>query len=472
MKAQKLGWVLGMNMAVACMMMQGCKAHKAGTEPLPSNTTVVAAAPVETAVPAATPTETATVEAPVATSTSEAGTGPSATATPVATSTQPSGIVIEQGQAPTPVAKLPPPKSTVRTVPALPKAGPKPAVAPKGPQATTAPAVAAGSAAAGSTAAAGTGFVYTVKPGDQLFALSRKYNVRLSAIVKANPGLNPDRIRIGQKITIPGVTGPSATAVAAAPTVAPMAVTKTPPPKATMLAAAPAVPTAASTVAPVKTKPAFKPYVGATKEYTVKSGDSLGKIACESGISIRALKELNKLTKDSVRIGQKLLVPAEKVVKETKPVAEAPKTVAASKTAAPAAVKKVEPAKTEAKKTEAAPVSDMPETAGAVKVDAAAPAPEKKVEEATAPAPEKKVEETPAPEKKIEETPVAEPKAEAPAAAGLTYTVKEGDDLVSVSINFGVSPSQLMDLNGIKAGEGLKVGQVLKIPAGAKPSAD
>ena len=466
MKAQKLGWVLGMNMAVACMMMQGCKAHKAGTEPLPSNTTVVAAAPVETAVPAATPTETATVEAPVATSTSGTGTGPSATATPVATSTQPSGIVIEQGQAPTPVAKLPTPKSTVRTVPALPKAGPKPAVAPKGPLATTAPAVAAGSAAAGA------GFVYTVKPGDQLFALSRKYNVRLSAIVKANPGLNPDRIRIGQKITIPGVTGPSATAVAAAPTVAPMAVTKTTPPKSTMLAAAPAAPTAASTVAPVKTKPAFKPYVGATKEYTVKSGDSLGKIACESGISIRALKELNKLVKDNVRIGQKLLVPAEKVVKETKTAAEAPKTVAASKTATPAAVKKAESAKTEAKKTEAAPAVETNQPAEAVKVDAAAPAPEKKVEETPAPVVEQKTDPAPVAEPKTDPAPVAEPKAEAPAAAGLTYTVKEGDGLVSVSINFGVSPSQLMDLNGIKAGEGLKPGQVLKIPAGAKPSAD
>ena len=460
MKAQKLGWVLGMNMAVACMMMQGCKAHKAGTEPLPSNTTVVAAAPVETAATQTTPTETATVESPVVTSTSGMGTGPSATATPVATSTQPSGIVIEQGQAPTPVAKLPPPKSNVRTVPALPKVGQKPVVTPKGTPVATAPVA----TAAGSAATAGSGFVYTVKPGDQLFAISRKYNVRLSAVVKANPGLNPDRIRIGQKITIPGVTGPSATAVAAAPTAAAMPATT----KTTMLAAAPAAPTAASTVAPVKTKPAFKPYVGATKEYTVKSGDSLGKIACESGISIRALKELNKLSKDTVRIGQKLLVPAEKVVKETKVEAkvEASKTTVTPKPA-PTAAKKVEPAKAEVKPAAAATPAAEP-----AKVEAAAPAAEKKVEEVQAPAVEQKAAPAPAVEQKTDPAPVAEPKAEAAPAAGLTYTVKEGDDLVSVSINFGVSPSQLMDLNGIKAGEGLKPGQVLKIPAGAKPSAD
>ena len=30
MKAQKLGLFLGMNMAVACMVMQGCKAVKPG----------------------------------------------------------------------------------------------------------------------------------------------------------------------------------------------------------------------------------------------------------------------------------------------------------------------------------------------------------------------------------------------------------------------------------------------------------
>ena len=44
MKAQKLGLVLGMNMAVACMMMQGCRANKAGNEPLPADTTGVAGA--------------------------------------------------------------------------------------------------------------------------------------------------------------------------------------------------------------------------------------------------------------------------------------------------------------------------------------------------------------------------------------------------------------------------------------------
>ena len=56
----------------------------------------------------------------------------------------------------------------------------------------------------------------------------------------------------------------------------------------------------------------FVPYNGPTKDYIVKSGDSLGKIAVESGITIRALKALNGLQRDNMRIGQKLKIPAEK----------------------------------------------------------------------------------------------------------------------------------------------------------------
>ena len=35
MKVQKLGLVLGMNMAAACLVLQGCKATRPGTDNLP-----------------------------------------------------------------------------------------------------------------------------------------------------------------------------------------------------------------------------------------------------------------------------------------------------------------------------------------------------------------------------------------------------------------------------------------------------
>ena len=44
------------------------------------------------------------------------------------------------------------------------------------------------------------------------------------------------------------------------------------------------------------------------------------------------------------------------------------------------------------------------------------------------------------------------------------YAVRSGDDIVSIAIKFGVSPSVLMDLNDIKPGDEVKAGQVVKVP--------
>lgn len=50
---------------------------------------------------------------------------------------------------------------------------------------------------------AGT-FVYTIRPGDTLFSLAQKYNTTTSAILGANPGLRPEALLAGQNICIPG----------------------------------------------------------------------------------------------------------------------------------------------------------------------------------------------------------------------------------------------------------------------------
>ena len=53
----------------------------------------------------------------------------------------------------------------------------------------------------------------------------------------------------------------------------------------------------------------------------------------------------------------------------------------------------------------------------------------------------------------------------------MTYTVKPGDTLYGISNQFGVSVTELAELNNIK-GDNLKVGQVLKIPSntGSNPN--
>jgi len=410
MKAQKLGLVLGINMAAACLMLQGCKATKPGGQvppPPPSATTdrtiTVISSPVQR--PVAQPAVTV--------------------APPVTTTVAPPAIPEVK-----PVEVAP---SAVRTIKPLPPAAP-----PKVSKSTlaAAPAPAAASAAAAE---------YVVKPGDTLFLISKRTNYRQSAILAANPGLKPDRIRVGQKLKLPGAAAPApAVAKAAVPEAKPAAKDGK-----VMPAAAPA-PAAANTKAPVKTKSGFVAYEGPTKGYTVKSGDSLGKIAMESGISIRALKALNGLQKDNLRTGQKLKVPAEKQV--------AAKPAAAAKAAAKPAVAAKEAAKPAADAKAAAAKADP-----AVK-EAAAPAPSadaaKAAEKPVEPA--KPVE---AAAKPVEAAPAPAEEAQAPT---LTHTVKDGDDLVSIAIAYGISPSALMDINDLKPTDEIKPGQVLKLPANAK----
>ena len=231
--------------------------------------------------------------------------------------------------------------------------------------------------------------VYIVQRGDYLAKISKKYNVTINSIKRLN-NLKDDNIRIGQKLKLPGKLEIGEQKVPEG---------------------------AFAKDAKTTAKKPYAAYTGATKEYVVKSGDTLGAIAYGNGINIRQLKELNGLTSDSLKIGQKLKIPAEKVVApkkpETKPVE---KKVAEPEVKAPAEV----PAE-----TVAAPV------------------------EPTVEAPV--------------QAPVVEDSAPVP-----TYTVQEGDDLTDVSIRFGVSAAAVRELNNLGENDKLVAGQILKLPAEAQ----
>lgn len=47
------------------------------------------------------------------------------------------------------------------------------------------------------------GFAYTIKQGDTLYALGKKYNVPVADIIRANPFINVYNLRIGMEICIP-----------------------------------------------------------------------------------------------------------------------------------------------------------------------------------------------------------------------------------------------------------------------------
>ena len=395
MKA-KLGLAIGFNVAVACLLMQGCKQ--------PGVRGSANAGEVRTIEEAPAPTKAADNDISVA-------------------------------QAPAPAVEPAPAAVAAESAPA---AAPAPAVAEPAPVVAEAAPVEADFT------------IYTVKPGDMLSRISRRYNIRQKAILDLNPGLAPNKLYAGKKIKLPGKVELGA---AAAPAAAPVA-------------AQPAA-DAASIKAPKAVKAAK--YTGATKEYVVKSGDSLGKIAQANGTNVRTLKELNSLKKDMVFVGQKLKVPAEKAAVETaKPAAKpakAPAVKEAKKDAKAAKAPAAKEVKKDVKAEKAAAVKDA--EAAAPKAEpvkeaapaAAAPAP------APAPAPAAPAAEAPAaaPAQPAAEAAAPAADATAPAAAPEEHTVKEGEDVVSIAISYGISPSALMDANDLKNPE-VKPGDKLKIP--------
>ena len=261
---------------------------------------------------------------------------------------------------------------------------------------------------------------YVVKGGDTLSGICARYGLKQKAVLDANPGMNANKLFVGKRIKLPGKVELKEDDAAN--------LNRKPAAKATGKRGAQKQAAAAS-------------YDGATKEYVVVSGDSLGKIAYSNGITIRALKKMNGLTKDTLRIGQKLKVPAEKPAAKAK-TASAP----AKKPAEDNAKPEVKPAEDQAQ------AGGATVAAGSTKTETQSGA-----EEQAKPA--DVVESVPQP-------PAASTEAAAPATQD--YVVKEKEDLVSIAIDFNLTPSALADLNGLNTADQLKPGQVLKIPVQAK----
>lgn len=116
---------------------------------------------------------------------------------------------------------------------------------------------------------------HTVVAGDSLSKIARIYSISLNDLRNWN-SLTSDLIYPGQKFV---VSSPSST-----------------------VSEPITIPTPAT---PAVTTPTTSPTV---TEYIVKSGDMLGKIAPQFGLTVEELKVLNGLTSDRIYVGQKLLV--------------------------------------------------------------------------------------------------------------------------------------------------------------------
>jgi LysM repeat protein len=139
-------------------------------------------------------------------------------------------------------------------------------------------AIPSGSAAPSSPPAQpGTGgVVYTVRTGDTLFGIARRYGVGLQILAQANGIVNPSLIYVGQQLTIPGVSD-----LPTEPTPSPTAQAPTPTPEP-----------------------------GEGFYYTVQSGDTLLRIAARYQTTVALIAAANSLANPNwITVGQQLWIP-------------------------------------------------------------------------------------------------------------------------------------------------------------------
>ena len=118
-----------------------------------------------------------------------------------------------------------------------------------------------GTDVAAAPGATGSGGVYRVRRGDNLAAIARRHGLSTRALVSANGLEDPDRLRVGQTLTIPGAGGGSSAG----------------------------------------SRPA---------RYTVRRGDTLSRIADRFGVSQHEIADLNGLSnRHRIRAGEQLRLP-------------------------------------------------------------------------------------------------------------------------------------------------------------------
>lgn len=137
---------------------------------------------------------------------------------------------------------------------------------------------------AAATAPQPTTRIYTVKKGDSLWKIAKSQGTSVGELARVNNLSKTSTLQIGQKLQIPQSSAAETMATAAA-SVIPL--TSDPAGAATALAAS----------------------ADAGQIYTVKSGDSLWKLARQHGLSVAAIKQANNLSSDMLKIGQQIRIP-------------------------------------------------------------------------------------------------------------------------------------------------------------------
>jgi murein DD-endopeptidase MepM/ murein hydrolase activator NlpD len=186
----------------------------------------------------------------------------------------------------------------------------------------------------------------TVRPGESLAVLARRYGVPEKEILRVNNMKSASAIQPGQTILIPTFNGGSNAAKSAAQTADLSKQGKAPEPYKAPEQNVAVLP-GANTVrdksqvtadgAMGKVAAAGGKAPAGAGSYTVKQGDSLAKIAKATGASVDAIKSANNLQASSIRIGQTLTIPGGSAGTDQMKTASIPAKAAEPKAAAPAA---------------------------------------------------------------------------------------------------------------------------------------
>lgn len=125
---------------------------------------------------------------------------------------------------------------------------------------------------------------HRVQPGETLGGIAAKYNVSISTLKRANE-IKGTTIMSGQELDIPYIAG------------------------GTYVASSDAAYEADPEPAVTKSTTSRTPAPRAQARYTVKSGDTLGKIASDHGVSMASIQSANNMSGTVVKRGQVLTIP-------------------------------------------------------------------------------------------------------------------------------------------------------------------
>ncbi len=163
-----------------------------------------------------------------------------------------------------------------------------------------------------------TGTVYTVRAGDTYFSLAQRFSVSVRAIQDANPGVNPNALRIGQRICIPArptipCDGGFIYVIRAGDTLIQLARQFNIPLQSIIDANPQLMNPNRLTVGENVCIPAVPPPGPDCAEgfaYTIRSGDTLAALARRFSVSVAALQAANPgIDPRSLRVGQIICIP-------------------------------------------------------------------------------------------------------------------------------------------------------------------